>query len=343
MSLSANSSSIPPACQSDGIGGYLQEMLYLIVANTILWCMVVAIATKTFYSALNAKTIYTPRMRRILVVFVIIMTLISTASLALTLHYAHRLFFSPSQGGLNAHRRLETIVSASAFITLPFAIFGADAFMVWRCWILYQGVHRVVKFTLFCILILLLFVSLATAVWMYMPLITIQILVLPTLGATLIVNILLSVLIITRLLNHERWMRKATGVRQRSSPFRNVIMICVESCALIIACALFGLGTTWRDSSLHLLAVPLTFLPHISAISAFLIILRVANGRAPSITNLASPTLGDSTGPNNRSQELPSLQFARPTSAISAQQHSPVNSDVTHLGSGELDSLGKAV
>jgi hypothetical protein len=98
-----------------------------------------------------------------------------------------------------------------------------------------------------------------------MPFINILLSVLPLLGATVMTNLLLSALILSRLLGHERWMKKTLGVHEKSSasPLRRIITICVESCGLIIACGLFVLAVIWHDSTLNLLAVPLTFLPHI--------------------------------------------------------------------------------
>jgi hypothetical protein len=178
-----------------------------------------------------------------------------------------------------------------------------------------------------------------------MPFINILLSVLPLLGATVMTNLLLSALILSRLLGHERWMKKTLGVHAKpsASPLRRIITICVESCGLIIACGLFVLAVIWHDSTLNLLAVPLTFLPHIcvsiyywnqrgfanrshfwQAISPFLIIIRVANGRAPSSTNVPMSTTGG--GEMNGSQ-LPPLRFAPPRPPSTMLTASYVHSD----------------
>ncbi|KAF8175848.1 hypothetical protein BJ912DRAFT_706025 [Pholiota molesta] len=316
----------PPYCQSTGIGGYLKELLYLTVANTILWCIVIALASNTLRATVKAKHIHSPRARRLLVIYISVMTIVSTISLGLMIQYTHKTLFSPFDGGIDARRHLETLISSTLFVTLPFAVFGADGLMVWRCWVLYNGVQRLLKFTLFCILIILLFVSLATIVWMYMPFINILLSVLPLLGATVMTNLLLSALILSRLLGHERWMKKTLGVHEKSSasPLRRIITICVESCGLIIACGLFVLAVIWHDSTLNLLAIPLTFLPHICAISPFLIIIRVANGRAPSSTNVPMST---TEGGEMNSSQLPPLRFAPPRPPSTTLTASYVHSD----------------
>ncbi|KAF9475968.1 hypothetical protein BDN70DRAFT_883061 [Pholiota conissans] len=90
------------------------------------------------------------------------------------------------------------------------------------------------------------------------------------------------------------------------------------------------------------MAAPLTFLPHVSAIAAFLIILRVANGRTLSTTKQTS-AFGDSVGPNNRSQELTALQFAPAVSIISAQEPSPIPSEEIDFGGAVIASHTEAV
>lgn len=120
----------PPYCQSTGIGGYLKELLYITVANTILWCIVIALASSTFRATVKAKHIYSARMRRLLVIYVVLMTIASTISLGLMIEYTHQTLFSPFDGGIDARRHLEILISSTLFVTLPFAVFGADGLMV---------------------------------------------------------------------------------------------------------------------------------------------------------------------------------------------------------------------
>jgi hypothetical protein len=120
----------PPYCQSTGIGGYLKELLYLTVANTILWCIVIALASNTLRATVKAKHIHSARARRLLVIYISVMTIVSTISLGLMIQYTHKTLFSPFDGGIDARRHLETLISSTLFVTLPFAVFGADGLMV---------------------------------------------------------------------------------------------------------------------------------------------------------------------------------------------------------------------
>jgi hypothetical protein len=60
---------------------------------------------------------------------------------------------------------------------------------------------------------------------------------------TIGVNFALSIMITCRLLVHERAMKAVFGEERKVSPFKKVMAICVESCALIILCGSVFLGT----------------------------------------------------------------------------------------------------
>ena len=80
---------------------------------------------------------------------------------------------------------------------------------------------------------------------------------------SILVNIILALLIILRLVHHQRHIRKVLGA-EHGSPYSKVITMCVESSALII---IFG-GVYTALGSVPGMAngsviVPLLLLPHI--------------------------------------------------------------------------------
>ena len=50
---------------------------------------------------------------------------------------------------------------------------------------------------------------------------------------SILINIVLAVLIVSRLVYHQRYDRNTLGV-EHGSPYTNIITMCVESCALIV-------------------------------------------------------------------------------------------------------------
>ncbi|KAF8160317.1 hypothetical protein BJ912DRAFT_1050034, partial [Pholiota molesta] len=103
---------------------------------------------------------------------------------------------------------------------------------------------------------------------------------------TIGVNFALSIMITCRLLVHERAMNAVLGEERKVSPFKKVMAICVESCALIILCGSVFLGTYLPTENIDLVAerIASTIMAHICVISPLLLIVRVANGRAHSTT-----------------------------------------------------------
>ncbi|KDR67223.1 hypothetical protein GALMADRAFT_1126097 [Galerina marginata CBS 339.88] len=99
-------------------------------------------------------------------------------------------------------------------------------------------------------------------------------------------NILLSILIVSRLLYHQKYLRRVLGVGH-GSLYTRIITMCVESCALIVFfmavyIIMFGTGCNAQFA-------PLFLLPHICAISALMIVRRVAHG-TESTTTIPPPS-----------------------------------------------------
>ena len=80
-------------------------------------------------------------------------------------------------------------------------------------------------------------------------------------AATATVNAILALLIVLRLLFHQRYMIKALG-DEHTSPYPKIMNICVESCALIFITSIAGIGSLSTPRSNKYL-IPMLLLPHV--------------------------------------------------------------------------------
>ncbi|KJA22522.1 hypothetical protein HYPSUDRAFT_40906 [Hypholoma sublateritium FD-334 SS-4] len=174
---------------------------------------------------------------------------------------------------------------------LPFCIWGADAFLIWRCTLLYKGISRVWTVLLFLLLFIVSICSLGTGILFFFSerFISTRLYNLPTILAVSssgLVNITLRTVIIGRIVYHQQYIRKAMGVHY-ASIYTKIISMCVESCLMTSFCGAVFLGLYFSNDHRRELAsvVPLTLFPHTCVITPLLLIYRAAKGR--SITDLA--------------------------------------------------------
>jgi hypothetical protein len=87
----------------------------------------------------------------------------------------------------------------------------------------------------------------------------------PLITLTMVINFILSMMIVGRLLVHERDMRATVGVRRGPSPFKKAISICVESCAMIVWCGAVITATakSGNRAAAMMATVPFALLTHI--------------------------------------------------------------------------------
>ncbi|KAF8166175.1 hypothetical protein BJ912DRAFT_1149984 [Pholiota molesta] len=307
---------------------YNQELMYTTLVATVAWCIVVALAVLAFRGIANAKksNMSSPRKQRVLLCYIGVMTLFSTGALVQNVIYAQNLLFSNYDIDVKS-AEIGALIYTAVSITLPFAVSGADGLMAWRCWVLYQGVRRPLRVAVCCILIFLMLCSLSSAgVTLGLPNGNFAPAT-PLLAMTTTVNLVLAALIVARLLHHERRVKRVMGVQASlSSPVRRVIALCVESCALIVVFSASALGMAWarNDTVYDLSTIPVTLLPHICVISPFLIIIRVANGRAPATTLLPASMEWDDVEVGRRRRC--SLRFSRQTSIVDQEIPPPLPS-----------------
>ena len=78
-------------------------------------------------------------------------------------------------------------------------------------------------------------------------------------GTTIILNLVTATLITFRILYFDRYIRKTVGL-ERNNPYKRVIILCVESSALIVVfCAIYLFLAFLTNESL----IPLQLLVHV--------------------------------------------------------------------------------
>ncbi|KAF8155405.1 hypothetical protein B0H34DRAFT_808533 [Crassisporium funariophilum] len=237
------------------------------------------------------------RMRYFLFAYVIVMFLLST--LGMIVNIIGHLISYPTITGLP-----ESIYNlfwdgtyspvgeaCSVFIT-----WGGDGFLLWRSIILYQDLTRLRKISLYvglCVLSLMLFV-------LHPPRQAgIEVPLSVFFAISLFCNLVITSLIVLRLVHHSRYISLALG-RRTSSLYTRVITMCLESATLLVVVNATFMGlffaassnaTNLRPDRFVLSGIslfPQELLIHVYVISAFMIISRVAQGKAET-TNYGGP------------------------------------------------------
>ncbi|KAF8804866.1 hypothetical protein BYT27DRAFT_7105929 [Phlegmacium glaucopus] len=220
------------------------------------------------------------RMRNFLLVYVTFMVAISTV-------YIITKTIILTQGIFHIHRpnplfyfQIGNVDSTCTIL----ANWGADGFMLWRCAVLYGGVSRCRRIALIAVLVLLALSSLGMTTGIFDAIMGTPFTVT---GVTVILNVFTAILITLRILYFERYMRKAIGT-ERNSPYTMVVIICVESSALIIVFSLIYFILFFQPTNtLYLPNSNATVGPYIckpsQVLSPLLIIYRVARGRSVTI------------------------------------------------------------
>ncbi|KAF8812852.1 hypothetical protein BYT27DRAFT_6403600 [Phlegmacium glaucopus] len=149
--------------------------------------------------------------------------------------------------------------------------------MLWRCAMLYGGVSRRRRIALIAVLVVLGLSSLASGVLSFMFTMTFILT-----GVTVILNIFTAILITLRIVYFERYVRGAMGV-ERNSPYMTVVIICIESSALIIVFSLTYIILYFQQISALVYLLMQLLLVHVYVLSPLLIIYRVAQGRSVTI------------------------------------------------------------
>jgi len=162
---------------------------------------------------------------------------------------------------------------------------GADGFMLWRCAMLYQGISRPRWLALLSLIVFLALMSFVAGVIFLSGGIGIGFVTF--ISATIFLNLVTATLITVRILYYQRFIQKTVGLVGSSSPYTMVIVICLESSALIVVINVITLilafGPFFQLWGLSLISIPMNLLVHIYVLSPLLIIYRVARGKTVTI------------------------------------------------------------
>jgi len=270
MSVEQTSSTLPGLVP--GPNSLLETQMLGTMISAILYGIVVTLSFDCF-KLLFKKNITVPSrpMRRFLVFLILTMFLLSTLSLIQGMLISSTSIFR----GYN----FPSLPGGAPYV-LPFSIWAADAFMLWRCAILYQGIPRLARIALLCFISLVFVAALASGLllfftfsesWMRLPTLLIV-------SSSTLFNVIVSVLIVVRLIRHQIYLRNVLGPGH-GSPYTRVMAMTVESASLLILVGIpYVFLVAYQDSAGSMML--LSLLPQICAISTLLIIYRVADGRA---------------------------------------------------------------
>ncbi|KDR70242.1 hypothetical protein GALMADRAFT_282322 [Galerina marginata CBS 339.88] len=262
--------------------------LYSTVISAIVYGFVLTISGKCFKLLLQTKYIYSKRLQKFLFSYTAVMLLMSTASV-----FCPAIAYdieATTAGGVFA-----SFTELNNPVFLPIVVWGADGLMIWRCWTLYNAGGLLYMLTP------IIFAStlgasprvkapspalgiLFSKAFQFLD-VRLRVIVLEfTIVLTVFMNVVLALLIVARILYHQRHLRRVFGV-EHGSPYTRIITVCVESCFLtaandILYLALYVPCRLWSSIAL---GIPILTLPHVCVISPLLIIARVAQGRVATV------------------------------------------------------------
>ncbi|KZV93215.1 hypothetical protein EXIGLDRAFT_835856 [Exidia glandulosa HHB12029] len=221
-----------------------------------------------------------------LVLYVIALFVLATLYLAGSVHWRMRMFVDdraypggPAAFYIEQFSQTETILSNSAYIIINFL---SDGLLLWRCWVIYNRNYRVVilpslVFAASTILSILVTYTIAQPGTVFATTTAMRI-TLPYFALSMSLNMLLTLMIATRLLTARSQFNS-----HHAQLFTSIISMLVESAALYAIFSIaFIITYTMKDA---LFNVVLHIQAQIMCISPLLILIRVARGRAYAAKN----------------------------------------------------------
>ncbi|KJA18324.1 hypothetical protein HYPSUDRAFT_45335 [Hypholoma sublateritium FD-334 SS-4] len=288
------------------IGTFLSAITYGLIISLFWHCLIMFTTTKKDY--------YSRRTRRFLIAYIVIMFLMSTVAIIQEIVSV----VNAVVHGVNPNSR--HLMQLNEPLVLPFAIWGADGFMLRRCMILYMDGSRLQRTIVYSILLLSAIASFGCGIFYYMSPALAAFADKPPLLATTMaisvstaVNFILTTLICGRLWFHQEGMRRVLGPHY-GSPYMRVIVMCSASCLLIVVTSLayIGLFAMSDQNRSNGSVIPLLLLPHVCAISPIFIVYHVARGRGLttlSPADILTPNIDVSEIGNSSVKEMEAIQF----------------------------------
>ncbi|PPQ90161.1 hypothetical protein CVT25_012472 [Psilocybe cyanescens] len=285
--------------------------------SMIAYSFVIVLLVDCTRRLLKADYIQSKWMKPFLFLYLIIMVLLSTLTVV-----QETVYISKDGKPDSTSRLTGTSQPAVLFgifdvpISLPFTIWGADIFMIWRCAMIYQTTPPSIQAGVACVLFILSLISLGGGIFFFLqPVYSIVNGVVFIVIMTTAANIVLSSLITGRILYYERRVRKSLGVFNDPA-YKRAVTICVESCALIVVVSVLFVILYYADTHSAFL-FPLVLLPHVCVISPMLIISRVAQGRGTTTMNLSQIQTPNITSQDMEARPLAPIQFNTSTASPS--------------------------
>ncbi|KAF8802946.1 hypothetical protein BYT27DRAFT_7172243 [Phlegmacium glaucopus] len=250
------------------------------------------------------------RMRNFLLVYVTFMVTVSTVylitmTIALSNRFGGSLAFLECVGLtlLDWTRVHNFAIGLVAGLCVLFASWGAQGLMLWRCAMLYEGVSRPRRIALIIVLVCMGLLSIGCCLasgLTHTPSFKLSFLIFT--ATTLFLNLVTAILITLRILYLNRYIQK-TVESGHNSPYMTIIIICVESSALIAIFSSIYLILFFQQPEASLILI--SFLVHVYVISALLSVNRVARGNSAIIRQR----------PSDNEIIVPMLQFEPPPPA----------------------------
>ncbi|KAF9533626.1 hypothetical protein CPB83DRAFT_845591 [Crepidotus variabilis] len=315
-----NPSTSPANGFRPGPQDYYESWLIGTVFSAMSYGVVLTMAVTCFHLLLKNPYSPTLSVRRFYYGYIISMVMLSTATMVSAISsLSGEMFKEQPLGTRLPEPSLPVRTWGAPFITM--ATWGADGFMMWRCYKLYLGnqkTHPMSRFTRISIC-MFLFSLAAISIGSGVTFIIVKMdkgwLLAIFIAVTAVVNIALAVLITGRILGHRAKLREDFGPESTSpAPYKKVIEICVESAAIMVVFNIVYLAMDFEEFLGTVILI--NILVHVYTISPFLIIYRVSHGNMKSVpVSLSGMPTDEEHGVRSvspfRAASPPSLQGGR--------------------------------
>ncbi|KAF9531313.1 hypothetical protein CPB83DRAFT_904446 [Crepidotus variabilis] len=193
----------------------------------------------------------------------------------------------PSPQGLSFTQNAFFLFGVSTSMVL--ASWTADALMIWRCLILYKTISKLKRAILILILIILSLLSIAAGLaYVVTSLTLLNDAMIAFVIAADILNSTLTILIVSRIWYHQKYVKSSLGPVHRLT-YTRLTHLFVESAAIV---ALFGAAhvglVRWPN---HALIISHQLLVHVYVIAALTIVYRLAFGEERNSSDSLTITL----------------------------------------------------
>ncbi|KAF4611769.1 hypothetical protein D9613_003738 [Agrocybe pediades] len=242
--------SVDPNCLGDNVQA-LKSLGGAAIVDAIIFTMVVILSFNCWRGITNRDARYSTKKQVVLLGYVTYMSLAGIASFCQNI-YGFLAFLDKNESS--------TFNTSAVF---PLAMWGADGFMTWRCYVLYSDTRKRHRLIILSVLVLLVLSSLTAGGLTFYTLPNPSGLELPLMASfSIITNAIL------------------TGL---------IVALCVESCAIILVFEIPFVVVVFGGLGGPAATILPAVLPQIFVLSALLLISRVAAGR--DIRSRASNTL----------------------------------------------------